>query len=57
MSSEVLAERHVDRSSLAETPHPGHALEDHKVLKGAENSPRHLWKSFLRMVYTKATFP
>ena len=57
MSSEVLAERRVDRLSLAETAHPGHALEDYKGFEGAENSPRHLRKSVLHKVYTKATFP
>ena len=57
MSSEVLPERRVARFSLAETAHTGNALDDYKVLGGAENSLRHLRKSFLRKVYTKATFP
>ena len=61
MSSEVLAERRVDRFSLAETAHLGYALEDYAVFREAENSPRHLRKSFLRKAvrkaYTKATFP
>ena len=57
MSSEVLPERRVARFSLAETEHPGNALDDFKVLGGAENSLRHLRKSFLRKVYTKAMFP
>ena len=56
-SSEVLAERRADRFLLADTAHPGHALEDYKVFRGAGNSPGHLRKSFLRKVYTKATFP
>ena len=56
MSSEVLAERRADRFLLAETAHPGHALGDYRMFGGAKNSPRHLRKSFLRKVYTKATF-
>ena len=57
MSSEVFVERRVNHFPLAKTAHPGHAFEDCKVFGGTQNSPRQLRKSFLRKVYTKATFP